>query len=337
MELYKKNLNSNPHVYQIPNNAFENMLNFKKNQSILVSGESGAGKTHATKMMLEYLTFLSGNKKDIEEKIILSNPILEAFGNAKTIRNDNSSRFGKFIKPNFNNDKLISASINTYLLEKIRLIYQGSNERNFHIFYLMLQGMNSEQKEIYYLNDENYNYLKNGIIKRDDNIDDKEEFLYVMKAFEKLNFNKEEIELIFSITAAILNLGNIKYDEEGLIINKKQLDIVSKLLKVDIELLNFTLQKRNLNVSGENYEISLKKDECIYTRDSLCMTMYQNLFDFILKKINLSLENEIQTDNFIGILDIFGFESIKKIILNSYVLIIQMKNYKINLINIFFY
>ena len=114
MELYKKNLNSNPHVYQIPNNAFKNMLNFKKNQSILVSGESGAGKTHATKMMLEYLTFLSGSKKDIEEKIILSNPILEAFGNAKTIRNDNSSRFGKFIKLNFNNDKLISASINTY-------------------------------------------------------------------------------------------------------------------------------------------------------------------------------------------------------------------------------
>jgi myosin V len=312
MELYKKNLNSNPHVYQIPNNAFKNMLNFKKNQSILVSGESGAGKTHATKMMLEYLTFLSGSKKDIEEKIILSNPILEAFGNAKTIRNDNSSRFGKFIKLNFNNDKLISASINTYLLEKIRLIYQGNNERNFHIFYLMLQGMNKKEKDRYYLNEENYRYLKNGIIKRDDNVDDKEEYLYVKKSFEKLNFNKEEIELIFSITSAILNLGNIEYNDEGVINNNNQLEIVSKLLKVDINLLNFTLQKRNLNVSGESYEISLKKEECIYTRDSLCMTMYQNLFDFILKKINLSLENDIKTNNFIGILDIFGFESIQK-------------------------
>ena len=312
IELYKKNLNSNPHVYQIPNNAFKNMLNFKKNQSILVSGESGAGKTHATKMMLEYLTFLSGSKKDIEEKIILSNPILEAFGNAKTIRNDNSSRFGKFIKLNFNNDKLISASINTYLLEKIRLIYQGNNERNFHIFYLMLQGMNKEEKDRYYLNEENYKYLKNGIIKRDDNVDDKEEYLYVKKAFEKLNLNKKEIELIFSITSAILNLGNIEYNDEGVINNNNQLEIVSKLLKVNIDLLNFTLQKRNLNVSGESYEISLKKEECIYTRDSLCMTMYQNLCDFILKKINLSLENDIKTNNFIGILDIFGFESIQK-------------------------
>jgi myosin V len=312
MNLYKNNSKiNNPHIYQIPNNAYNNMINFKKNQSILVSGESGAGKTHATKMMLEYITFLSGNEKDIEEKILLSNPILEAFGNAKTIRNDNSSRFGKFIKLNFNNNKLCSSIINTYLLEKIRLIYQGMNERNFHIFYLMIKGMSDNQKEKYFINSSNYNYLKNGLIERDDNVNDKDEFNLVLKAFKKLNFTEEDIELIFSITSGILNLGNIEYDEEGEIINKEQIIIVSKLLKVDNNLLNFTLLNRNLNVSGEEYEIKLKKHECIYTRDSLSMNLYQNLFDFILNKINNSLNNSKKIDSFIGILDIFGFESIE--------------------------
>jgi len=311
MDYYKNTENNNPHLYQITKEAYNNMINFNNNQSILVSGESGAGKTHATKMMLEYITYISGKDKEIEQKILLSNPILEAFGNAKTIRNDNSSRFGKFIKLGFNNYKLIGATINTYLLEKIRLIYQGNNERNFHIFYLIMKGMDKDMKSKYFIEETEYNYLKNGYIKRSDDVNDLEEFNITLDAFKKLDFSNNDIDLIFKITCGILNLGNIKFDQDGHILNKQQVDIVSKLLNVPHDLLLFTLLNRNLIVSGEKFEIKLKKKECVYTRDSISMKLYQYLFDFILVKINNSLKNNIKNELFIGILDIFGFESIE--------------------------
>jgi len=312
IDKYKNNSkNKNPHIYQIANNAYKNIFEKKKNQSILVSGESGAGKTHATKLIMEYLAKISGKGIKIKNKVINSNPILEAFGNAKTIHNDNSSRFGKFIKLNFNNyNKLIGASIETYLLEKIRLIHQNKNERNFHIFYQMLKGMNDEEKKKYHLNKKEYNYLNNNIINRDDGITDEEEYNNTLIAFKTLNFTVNEIDNIFKIISGILNLGSINFDDDGNILNMLQLEHTAYLFGITNSVLLFTLCNRNLTVNAETYKIKLTKRESIIMRDSFAMKLYQKLFNYIVKLINRSINNE--DTRFIGILDIFGFESIEK-------------------------
>ena len=312
IDQYKNNICNDPHVYTIAINSYNNVINFNKDQSILVSGESGAGKTQATKIMLECITNISGKDKTTEDKIISCNPILEAFGNAKTIRNDNSSRFGKFIRLSFDNYKLNGAKLNTYLLEKIRLIYQGDEERNFHIFYYLIKGLDDETKQILSIKSIKYNYLNNGYIERNDNVSDKDEFNILIKSFKNLNIDDQQINYILKITSGILNLGNINFDEEGNIENTEQLNIVSNLLNIDFDILKYTLSNRKLNVSGETYDIKLKKNEAIYTRDSFSMKLYQDLFDYIVSLINNSLNNSCKTENYINILDIFGFESIQK-------------------------
>ena len=304
---YLLNDNLTPHIYQISKKSLIELSRFNQNQSILVSGESGAGKTHATKLMLEFLTSVCSNSDNIgiEKKIILSNPILEAFGNAKTIRNDNSSRFGKFIKLNFNdNNKIIGAKIETYLLEKIRLIYQNNNERNFHIFYLLINGMNYQDKSKYKLNN-SFKYLNNGLLERND----KKQYNELVEAFNIMNFSEDEINIILNFTSAILNLGNINFDDDGNILNYDQLIIVSELLNINQEILEFALCYKEVKAVNEIYKIKLKKDECIHARDSFAMKYYQDIFNYIVKLINRTLN---ETNNkFIGILDIFGFESIQ--------------------------
>jgi myosin heavy subunit len=309
---YHSNKETSPHIYNIARDSYNNLIKTNNNQSILVSGESGAGKTHATKIMMEYITSVSGKNKDIEDKILLSNPILEAFGNARTIRNDNSSRFGKFIKLKFNNNnKLCEAQIDTYLLEKVRLIYQGCNERNFHIFYQILKGMSEEDKNKYMINDSiNYNYLKNGLINRLDGVSDSEEYNIVIDGFKKLCITDKEVDNILRTTSSILNIGNLEYDDEGNIINDEQIEIITKLLGLNRDKLIFTLTKRELLVSNDKIVIKLSKEECIYIRDSLSMKIYNDLFNYILQLINRSLKTDEISDRFIGILDIFGFESI---------------------------
>lgn len=308
---YKINKLIHPHIYQICNLTYKNISQKNNNQSILVSGESGAGKTHATKLIMEYLVNISGKGIKIKNKIINANPILEAFGNAKTIHNDNSSRFGKFIKLKFNkNNKLTGASIESYLLEKIRLIHQGKNERNFHIFYQLIDGMSDKEKDLYYINNINHKYLNDGFIRRDDGVIDKIEYNITLDAFKYLDFSNDEINNILKITSGILNLGSIDYDENGNIINIEQLDNVSKLLNISNKILHESLCYRNLSVNGEEYRIKLEKREAITIRDSLAMKLYGKLFDNIVKLINRSINNDEKI--FIGILDIFGFESIEE-------------------------
>jgi myosin heavy subunit len=308
---YKINKLIHPHIYQICNLTYKNISQKNNNQSILVSGESGAGKTHATKLIMEYLVNISGKGIKIKNKIINANPILEAFGNAKTIHNDNSSRFGKFIKLKFNkNNKLTGASIESYLLEKIRLIHQGKNERNFHIFYQLIDGMSDKEKDLYYINNINHKYLNDGFIRRDDGVIDKIEYNITLDAFKYLDFSNDEINNILKITSGILNLGSIDYDENGNIINIEQLDNVSKLLNISNKILHESLCYRNLSVNGEEYRIKLEKREAITLRDSLAMKLYGKLFDNIVKLINRSINNDEKI--FIGILDIFGFESIEE-------------------------
>lgn len=305
MNMYKTLSVVNPHIYQIANNTFNN---FHTNQTILVSGESGAGKTHATRSLMKYFAYISSknNTSHIEDKVIQSNPILEAFGNAKTMRNDNSSRFGKFIKLQFNNSNvLLGSQIDTYLLEKIRVVRQSSKERNFHIFYQLLS---NELKYKYFLKDAtDYKYLNYKFIYRDDLVEDSDEFLLTLSAMRTMGFSEIEIDIIFSIISSILHIGNIKF-EDGQIINTQQtIDNIIKLLNIDTELLASSLLHRYLDVQGEVYKIDLTSEEVERAKNSLSMKLYQDLFSYIVEKINLNLNSG--GNKFIGILDIFGFES----------------------------
>ena len=293
-----------PHLFQIANNTYSNFIN---DQTILVSGESGAGKTHATRSLMKFLAHVSSNKSNnnIQNKVIQSNPILEAFGNAKTLRNDNSSRFGKFIKLLFNkNNQLTGSQINTYLLEKTRVIHQEENERNFHIFYQLLE---SNKKDDYFLKScEDYKYLNNKYILRNDDVLDKDDFKLTMNAFYIMGFTKDEIDLIFKTVASILHIGNINFTEKGIENNVILLPIL-QMLEIDKEILVNALCFRHLNVQDETYKIDLNETEKYHAKNSLCMKLYSTLFSFIVNKINLELTDN--GDKFIGILDIFGFES----------------------------
>ena len=305
MNMYKDTKISLPHIYQIANNAFDN---FTSNQTILISGESGAGKTHATRSLMKYFALISKKSKDIniEDKVIQSNPILEAFGNAKTIRNDNSSRFGKFIKLEFNDKNILTgAQIETYLLEKIRITNQNNDERNFHIFYQLLS---SDMKEKYFLKSaSDYKYLNNKFIMRNDGVYDDEEFLLTLSGMKVMGFNPNEIDMILRLVASILLIGNIKVDS-GEIKNKSEtVDKIIELLKIDREILETCLLNRYLEIQGEKIKIDLSKEEIEVAKNSLSMRLYENLFKYIVEKINNSLCHN--GNKFIGILDIFGFES----------------------------
>ena len=294
---YKNNINKNPHIYQIANLAYYNLLESKKNQTILISGESGAGKTYGVRSIIKYLTRLSNRHSDIEQQVIDSNPILEAFGNAKTSRNSNSSRFGKFIKIQMNNGIIKGCKIDTYLLETIRIVHQNEEERNFHIFYQLLC---NNVKNKYFLKDfTDYKYLNYRYINCYD-INDTIEFENTIQSLKSMKFSEENIDYILRIVSSILHIGNIIEKE------CEEIDIVSKLLKIDKELLIDSLFYRYIQVNDERYKLELK-DQANSAKNSLCANLYQKMFDFIVNKINDVLISD--TSEFIGILDIFGFES----------------------------
>lgn len=305
------NGDKSPHPYFICQNAYKSILTTKQNQSILVSGESGAGKTQTSKIIMEYLSAISKNSEiNIEEKILSSNPILEAFGNAKTIRNDNSSRFGKYIKINFNsNGTIIGSKIETYLLEKVRILYQAENERNFHIFYQILEGFSEDMKKKYYLDTTNFKYLSNGTIKRNDDINDQDEFQNLLVAFYILGFSEKEKNDIFSIIVAILYLGNIDFDEDGKITENSQnnLEKISKNLNISSNIIEHNLCNLKISINNEEICKPLNKIQCETSRNSLAKYLYSILFEWIVIKINHEISGGNQ-GKFIGILDIFGFE-----------------------------
>ena len=318
LDIYNKNViniyNSNdikkkiPHPYFIGQLSYENLKkNIKMNQSILVSGESGAGKTQTTKYIMNYISSITNSNLKIEKKIFAANPILEAFGNAKTLRNDNSSRFGKFIKLLFDeNYNLVGGLINNYLLEKIRLTSLCSNERNFHIFYILLKSLdNTEKKKLYLQNINNYNYLNKSLkIDRDDGINDNDLYVELLNSFNILDFNKDEIDDIFKIISFILNLGNIENNEE--INNNIYINNCCNLIDIDKIKLIDILKYRYLTINNETIQIENNNNELYIIRDSITQILYDLLFNFIVKKINHTIYNDFKY--YIGILDIFGFE-----------------------------
>lgn len=295
-----------PHPFYIGKKTLENIKN-NENQTILVSGESGAGKTQTTKFLMNYITNISDKViENLENKILASNPILEAFGNAKTIRNDNSSRFGKFIKLLFNENILCGAEIKTYLLEKIRITKLSENERNFHIFYMLVKSLPVDLKTKYFLqNVENYNYLNcSKVYSRTDGIKDEIMFDELQYSFKTLNFNEFEIDNIYKIISAILQLGNI--DDVSDLENNDHLDKYCQLMDFPKNDIVNIFKFRYIEVNNEKIEIDNKQEDFIVIRDTLSQLIYCLLFEYIVDKINKSIKSDYS--NFIGILDIFGFE-----------------------------
>ncbi|KAF7148962.1 hypothetical protein RHSIM_Rhsim03G0230800 [Rhododendron simsii] len=313
-----------PHVFAVADVAYRAMINEGKSNSILVSGESGAGKTETTKMLMRYLAYLGGRSgvegRTVEQQVLESNPVLEAFGNAKTIRNNNSSRFGKFVEIQFDKSGRISgAAIRTYLLERSRVCQISDPERNYHCFYLLCAGP-PEVREKYKLGDpKSFHYLNQSKCYELDGVDDAHEYLATRRAMDIVGISEEEQEAIFRVVAAILHLGNIEFakgkeidssvikDEKS----KMHLNTTAELLRCDAKSLEDAMIQRVMVTPEEVITRTLDPDGALGSRDALAKTIYSRLFDWIVEKINNSIGQDPNSKSIIGVLDIYGFESFK--------------------------
>ena len=316
---YKAGTMDEPHVFAVSERAYKEMRN-GRNQSILISGESGAGKTEATKIVLKYITETaqSGESKHIRKQILDANPVLEAFGNAKTVRNNNSSRFGKYFQVQFNaTDEIVGAVIIKYLLEKSRVVKQSKDERNYHIFYQLCAGCDETERSKFHIRSvEDYNYLKGSKCFDIDGVDDKEEFEIVKGAFATLGLTAEQQQHVLRVVSAILMLGNVEVAEDdnrvATIASEEELEIVAGLLGMDTGELQRGLTYRTMTVGRGHrvsiHKIPLDKTKVYDSRDALAKELYGCLFDWIVKKINASVDNPSKMKKTLGVLDIFGFE-----------------------------
>ncbi|KAK9519321.1 hypothetical protein VZT92_022059 [Zoarces viviparus] len=313
-----------PHIFAIADVAYYAMLRKRVNQCIVISGESGSGKTQSTNFLIHCLTALSqkGYASGVERTILGAGPVLEAFGNAKTAHNNNSSRFGKFIQVNYLESGVVrGAVVEKYLLEKSRLVSRENNERNYHVFYYLLLGASEEErKEFKLLPPEDYFYLKQQNFKIEDEEDLRHDFERLQQAMEMVGFLPATKKQIFSVLSAILYLGNVTYRskstgrDEGLDVGPPEvLATLSDLLKVKEELLVEALTKRKTVTVNDKLILSYSHSEAITARDSMAKSLYSALFDWIVLRINHALLNKKDMEESvpclsIGVLDIFGFE-----------------------------
>jgi myosin protein heavy chain len=304
-----------PHVYTVSDVAYRQMLTNQINQSMLVTGESGAGKTENTKRVIQYLTAIAGANGGggkLEQQLLQTNPLLEAFGNAKTLRNNNSSRFGKFIDIAFNSSGFITGTrIDHYLLETSRVVFQSKGERNFHFFYQICSS--TEAKSRYGLTFAgDYNYLNQSECLKVEGIDDTAEYEETLKSARIIGFSNEEIDNIQSAVAAILHLGNCTFvddeDEHSTLPNKEPIKLASRLLGVDQERLEKGIMRPVLKAGLEYVEVAASSEAASNNRHSLVKSLYLRLFDWIVSRINQNLVSKEAIKNSIGVLDIAGFE-----------------------------
>ncbi|XP_008275923.1 unconventional myosin-VIIa-like [Stegastes partitus] len=314
-----------PHIFAIAESCHFNMTRNLRNQCCIISGESGAGKTESTKLILQYLAAVSGehSEQEIEKQILDSNPILEAFGNAKTTRNDNSSRFGKYLEIFFNKDGVIEgARVEQYLLEKSRVCHQALDERNYHIFYCLLAGITAEEKETLSLGTaEEYNFLTKGDCIVCTGRDDDKDYDRIQSALKVLTFSDDQCQKILKLLAAILHLGNVSFDatsENNLetcdVSKSKHFSVAASLLEVKKSSLGTSLTHRSFKTTRERVTKPLSSEQASDCRDALVKAIYNKLFMWIAQKINSVIYKKL-TNNpkksylSIGLLDIFGFEN----------------------------
>jgi len=312
-----------PHIFCISDGAYMDMLTNHENQSMLITGESGAGKTENTKKVIAYFANVGKNKPkegevkkgNLEDQIVQTNPVLEAFGNAKTTRNDNSSRFGKFIRIHFGNSgKLAGADIETYLLEKARVISQQSLERSYHIFYQIMSGRIEGLREMLLVGEDIYrfHFVSQGKTTIP-SMDDGEEMALTDDAFDVLGFTQEEKDNIYRITAAVMHLGEMKFKQRG---REEQAEAdgsfegecVAKLLGVEAPALYMNLMKPRIKVGNEFVTQGRNVNQVMYSVGAMAKAMFDRLFKWLVKRVNETLETGQKRVQFIGVLDIAGFE-----------------------------
>ncbi|XP_068799377.1 myosin-9 [Struthio camelus] len=323
VEMYKgkKRHEMPPHIYAITDTAYRSMMQDREDQSILCTGESGAGKTENTKKVIQYLAHVASSHKskkdqgELERQLLQANPILEAFGNAKTVKNDNSSRFGKFIRINFDvNGYIVGANIETYLLEKSRAIRQAKEERTFHIFYYLLSGAGEHLKTDLLLEPYNkYRFLSNGHVTIPGQ-QDKDMFLETMEAMKIMGIPDEEQMGMLKVISGVLQLGNIVFKKER---NTDQASMpdntaaqkVSHLLGINVTDFTRGILTPRIKVGRDYVQKAQTKEQADFAIEALAKATYERMFRWLVMRINKALDKtKRQGASFIGILDIAGFE-----------------------------
>ncbi|XP_046579110.1 LOW QUALITY PROTEIN: myosin heavy chain, striated muscle-like [Haliotis rubra] len=312
-----------PHLFSISDNAYQFMVQDRENQSMLITGESGAGKTENTKKVISYFAFVAaaGDKKEeseekkgsLEDQIVQANPVLEAYGNAKTSRNNNSSRFGKFVRIHFGSSgKIAGADIETYLLEKSRVTQQQSVERNYHIFYQMLSGAVPDviEKIVAQADPGLYSFINQGVLTVN-GIDDVEEMNTTHSAFDVLGFTPDEKVSCYKCTGSILHLGEMKFKQKGEQAEPDgtaEAEKVSFLLGVNCGDFLKALCKPKIKVAMDYVTQGRTKNQVLYSVNAMAKSLFDRVFNWLVRRVNHSLDTKKPRNYFIGVLDIAGFE-----------------------------
>ncbi|KAM5129071.1 unconventional myosin-Ie-like [Mantella aurantiaca] len=312
-----------PHIYALADTVYRNMLIDGENQCVIISGESGAGKTVAAKYIMGYVSKVSGGGakvQHVKDIILKSNPLLEAFGNAKTVRNNNSSRFGKYFEIQFSRGgEPDGGKISNFLLEKSRVVSQNSGERSFHIFYQLLEGVSAEDREnLGVTSPDYYFYLNQSAVYHVEDVSDKQEFTETMAAMEVVGLTPEAQANVIQIVAGILHLGNIAFKESGNYAVVESADFLafpSYLLGIDQARLQEKLTSRKMDSKwggkSEVIDVTLNVEQACFTRDALSKALYTRLFDYLVEAVNKAMRKDAEEYN-IGVLDIYGFEIFQK-------------------------
>ncbi|KAF7724587.1 class II myosin [Apophysomyces ossiformis] len=312
-----------PHVFAIAESSYHHMNSYKENQCIIISGESGAGKTEAAKRIMQYIAAVSGGQsssiQEIKEMVLATNPLLESFGCAKTLRNNNSSRHGKYLEIQFNSQgEPVGALITNYLLEKNRVVGQIDNERNFHVFYQLTKAAPPQYQETFGLQGpESYLYTSRSGCLDVDGINDGDDYYETVKAMGVIGLQQNEQDEIFKMLAIILWLGNTVFVEDdngnARISDPDVANFIAYLMEVDAEALSTALTSRVMETQrggrrGSIYDVPLNLTQATSVRDALSKAIYERLFEWIVARVNQSLEARGMAQYVIGVLDIYGFE-----------------------------
>ncbi|EDO19618.1 hypothetical protein Kpol_1018p157 [Vanderwaltozyma polyspora DSM 70294] len=319
----KNRLEVPPHVFAIAESMYYNLKAYNENQCVIISGESGAGKTEAAKRIMQYIASASESNSEsigkIKDMVLATNPLLESFGCAKTLRNNNSSRHGKYLEIRFNNQfEPCAGNITNYLLEKQRVVSQIKEERNFHIFYQFTKGASENYRQTFGVQKpEQYIYTSAAGCTSVDTIDDVKDYEDTLKAMQVIGLSQDEQDQIFRMLSSILWVGNISFveNEEGnaQVRDTSVTDFVAYLLQIDSQVLMKALVERTMETShgmrrGSVYHVPLNIVQATAVRDALAKAIYNNMFDWIVERVNISLQAYPGADKSIGILDIYGFE-----------------------------